>query len=58
MEYTFMNQNMEVFDFLYDEEIHNILNITRLIHSEYAPLGVIEYQAGISKKLLNHSSFS
>lgn len=41
MEYTFMNQNMEVFDFLYDEEIHNILNITRLIHPEYAPLGVI-----------------
>lgn len=54
MEYTFMNQNMEVFDFLYDEEIHNILKITRLIHPEYAPLGVIEYQAGISKKLLNH----
>lgn len=41
MEYTFMNQNMEVFDFLYDEEIYNILNITRLIHPEYAPLGVI-----------------
>lgn len=48
-----MNKNTEVLDFLYDDETHNIDKITNLIHPEYAPLGIIDYKIGISRKAFN-----
>ena len=54
MEFTLMNKNTEVLDFLYDDETHNIDKITNLIHPEYAPLGIIDYKIGISRKAFNN----
>lgn len=49
-----MNKNTEVLDFLYDDETHNIDKITSLIHPEYAPLGIVDYKIGISRKAFNN----
>lgn len=49
-----MNKDTAVLDFLYDEETHNIDKVTNLIHPEYAPLGIIDYKTGISRKSFNN----
>lgn len=54
MEFTLMNKNTEVLDFLYDDETHNIDKITNLIHPEYAPLGIVDYKIGISRKAFHN----
>ena len=42
MNYKLMNKNIEVLDFSYDHETHTITKITKISHSEYAPLGMVE----------------
>lgn len=54
MEFRLMNKDIEVLDFSYDEETHNIDKITQLIHPEYAPLGIVDYKTGISRKFFNN----
>lgn len=54
MNYLLMNQNIEVLEFSYDKETHTITKIIRSIHPEYAPLGIIEYKTGITRKALNY----
>lgn len=54
MEFRLMNKDTAVLDFLYDEETHNIDKVTNLIHPEYAPLGIIDYKIGISRKSFNN----
>lgn len=54
MKYVLMNKNIEVLKFTYDEETHTILKIDELLHIEYAPLGIMEYKTGISRKLFNN----
>ena len=54
MEFRLMNKGTEVLDFLYDEETHTIDKVTNLIHPEYAPLGIIDYKTGISRKSFNN----
>lgn len=54
MEFRLMNKDTEVLDFLYDEETHSINKITSLIHPEYAPLGIVDYKTGISRKSFNN----
>lgn len=54
MNYTLMNQNVEVLTFSYDMETHTVTKILKLIHPEYAPLGIIEYKNGITRKALHH----
>lgn len=54
MEFRLMNKDTAVLDFLYDEETHNIDKVTNLIHPEYAPLGIIDYKTGISRKSFNN----
>jgi len=49
-----MNKNIEVLAFSYDNETHTVTKILRLIHPEYAPLGIIEYKTGITRKALNN----
>lgn len=53
MDYILMNKNIEVLMFSYDEDTHTITNIKEVIHPEYAPLGIMEYKTGISRKDLN-----
>lgn len=53
VKYILMNKNIEVLEFSYDKETHTILKIIRLIHPEYAPLGIVEYKIGITRKALN-----
>lgn len=53
MNYKLMNKNMEVLDFSYDHETHTITKITKISHSEYAPLGIMEYKTGITRKAFN-----
>lgn len=50
MNYKLMNKNIEVLEFSYDKETH----IINLIHPEYAPLGIMEYKTGITRKALNN----
>ena len=54
MEFRLMNKDTTVLDFLYDEETHNIDKVINLIHPEYAPLGIIDYKTGISRKSFNN----
>ncbi|MEG1066311.1 MAG: hypothetical protein RSD85_02040 [Erysipelotrichaceae bacterium] len=54
MKYRLMNKDIEILDFSYDEETHNIDKIIDLIHPEYAPLGIIDYKTGISRKSFNN----
>ena len=54
MELRLMNKDTEVLDFLYDEETHNIDKVTNLINPEYAPLGIMDYKTGISRKSFNN----
>ncbi|WP_448910824.1 hypothetical protein [Holdemania massiliensis] len=54
MNYKLMNKNVEVLEFAYDEETHIMTNIIRVIQPDYAPLGIIEYKTGITRKALNH----
>ena len=50
MNYKLMNKNIEVLDFSYDHETHTITKITKISHSEYAPLGIMEYKNWYYKK--------
>lgn len=54
MEFKLMNKDTEVLDFLYDEDTHSINKITSLLHPEYAPLGIVDYKTGISRKAFNN----
>lgn len=54
MNYSLMNKDTAILDFSYDEETHNIDKIIDLIHPEYAPLGIIDYKTGISRKSFNN----
>lgn len=51
--YTLLNKNVPVLDFLYDEETHNVLKILDVVNKDYAPLNVVDYKTGISRKSLN-----
>lgn len=53
MQYILMNKNTPVLAFTYDEETHNIINIDNVYNANYAPVGIIDYKTGISKKELN-----
>ena len=53
MNYKLMNKNIEVLDFSYDHETHTITKITKISHSEYAPLGIMEYKTGITRNAFN-----
>lgn len=53
MEYLLMNKNKEVLSFEYDLETHTIVKILDVLNGDYAPLGIIEYKNGISKKAFN-----
>ncbi len=54
MNYKLMNKNIEVLEFSYDKETHTVTKIINLIHPEYAPLGIMEYKTGITRKALNN----
>lgn len=54
MNYKLMNKNIEVLEFSYDKETHTVTKIVRLIHSDYAPIGIIEFKTGITRKALNN----
>lgn len=54
MNYKLMNRNIEVLEFSYDKVTHTVTKIIGLIHPEYAPLGIIEYKTGITRKALNN----
>jgi len=49
-----MNKNIKVLEFSYDQETHTVTNIVRLICPDFAPLGIIEYKTGITRKALNN----
>lgn len=53
MNYWLMNKNKAVLLFSYDKETHTILKILETVNAEYAPLGIVEYKTGISRRLLN-----
>ena len=50
MQYILMNKNIEVLEFTYDEDEHNITSIDKIINLDYAPVGIVDYKTGISKK--------
>jgi len=54
MVYQLMNQNTEVLTFSYDKETHTVTKILRVIHPEHAPLGIVEYKTGITRKAFNN----
>ena len=54
MNYILMNKNIKVLEFSYDQETHTVTNIVRLICPDFAPLGIIEYKTGITRKALNN----
>lgn len=54
MQYILMNKNTEVLEFTYDEDEHNITSIDKIINLDYAPVGIVDYKTGISKKELNN----
>ena len=54
MNYILMNKNIEVLEFSYDNETHTVTKIVRVIHIDYAPLGINEYKTGITRKALNN----
>ena len=54
MNYKLMNKDVEILEFLYDNETHTVTKIVRMIHPNYAPLGIIEYRTGITRKALNN----
>ncbi|MCH1941255.1 hypothetical protein [Holdemania massiliensis] len=54
MNYKLMNKNVEVLEFSYDEETHSVIKIIRVIQPDYAPLGIVEYKTGITRKALNN----
>ena len=53
MNYYLLNKNKKVLLFSYDEETHSVSKILDIIAPEFAPLGIMEYKTGISRKLLN-----
>lgn len=48
-----MNKNTPVLQFLYDEETHSVIKIEKVFNEAYAPLGLVDYKTGISRKLFN-----
>ena len=53
MKYYLMNKNVNVLEFTYDEEIHAITAIDKIINKAYAPIGIVDFDQSISRKLLN-----
>ena len=54
MIFKLMNRDIEILKFSYDEDTHTVEKIIEIIHPEYAPLGIVEYKTGITKKALNN----
>ncbi|MCI9312201.1 MAG: excisionase [Erysipelotrichaceae bacterium] len=54
MNYILMSKDIEILKFSYDSETHTVTKIDRVMHPEYAPLGVMEYKTGITRKALNN----
>ena len=55
-EYTsllLMNKNTPVLLFSYDKETHSVAKIEKVFSEAHAPLGVVDYKNGISRKALN-----
>lgn len=48
-----MNKNKVVLEFSYDKETHTVTKIIRIIHPEYAPLGILEYKDKTRKAFNN-----
>ena len=51
--YLLMNKNTPVLQFLYDEETHSIAKIENVFSAAHAPLGIVDYKTGISRKAFN-----
>lgn len=51
--YTLMNKNTPVLDFLYDHETHSVAKIKQIFNQEYAPLSIVDFKMGITRKKLN-----
>ena len=49
-----MSKDIEILKFSYDSETHTVTKIDRVMHPEYAPLGIMEYKTGITRKALNN----
>lgn len=49
-----MNKNTPVLQFLYDEETHSVVKIEKVFNEAHAPLGIVDYKNGISRKALNN----
>lgn len=54
MNYILMSKDIEILKFSYDSETHTVTKIDRVMHPEYAPLGIMEYKTGITRKALNN----
>ena len=48
-----MNKNTPVLQFLYDEETHSVAKIEKVFSEAHAPLGIVDYKNGVSRKALN-----
>lgn len=48
-----MNKNTPVLQFLYDEETHSVAKIENVFSEAHAPLGIVDYKNGVSRKALN-----
>ena len=48
-----MNRKTPVLQFLYDEETHSVAKIERVFSEAHAPLGIVDYKNGVSRKALN-----
>lgn len=51
--YTLMNKNTPVLDFLYDNETHSVAKIKQIFNQKYAPLSIVDFKMGITRKKLN-----
>ena len=51
--YTLMNKNTPVLDFLYDNETHGVAKIKQIFNQKYAPLSIVDFKMGITRKKLN-----
>lgn len=48
-----MNKNTPVLQFSYDEETHSIAKIEKVFSEAHAPLGIVDYKNGLSRRALN-----
>ena len=52
--YLLMNKNTPILLFLYDEETHSVAKIEEVFNEAYAPLGIVDYKNGISRRAFNN----